>query len=378
MLIFMSCRHRVIDTNIEKFIFEEVSERKLEIKLSDIAKDVYYIPLETHNDALIGSRNAQVLPVDKYLFVSQADKPLLLFDDKGKYIRTFGKLGRGPNEYGDHYSYSVDISGERVFILNNQNGIILSFNFDGKDLQPIVPQKKIIQFGYIGNELFCGCVQTDNILSPNDTNYITFDFKGKILNGLHIPGASIFTYSQNESILITPMFCQSPDGVNIITNQNDSIFTVNEKGENSLSLICDFGKFKAPFNMSDLSIDKNEKIKYIKFQGAIETEKFWFIGFNLSNKFHRYVLDRSNNQSFVTDVIKNDIDGGPNFWPYFRNYKAKKFAILQDLLYLKQSNESGKFNNTEIKYPNRNIDFKALVDSLELTDNPIVMVVDLN
>jgi hypothetical protein len=311
------------------------------------------------------------------LFVSQADKPLLLFDNNGKYIRTFGKLGRGPNEYSDHYSYSVDISTERVFILNRLNGIILIFNFDGEVLNPVVPQKKIIQFEYIGNELFCGCVQTDNMLNPKDTNYIVFDFKGKILNGLNIPGASIFNYNQNESILITPMFCRSPGGTNIITNQNDSIYKVNDKGEIFLSLVCDFGKFKAPFHMSDLSIDKNEKAKYIKFQGANETEKFWFIGFNLSNKFHRYVLDRTNNQSFVTAIIKNDIDGGPNFWPYFRNYKAKKFAVLQDLLYLKQSNEAEKFNNNEIRYPQRNKGFKALIDSLELTDNPIVMVVDL-
>jgi len=377
VLVIISCKPRAFDPSIENFTFTEVPERRREIKLSEIAEDIHYVPLEKHQDALIGSRNAQVIPTDKYLFVSQSDRPLLMFDYKGKYLRTFGKFGRGPNEYGLNYSFSHDISSERIFILNKQSGKIQVFNLDGKDLEPIYPEKKIIQFEYIGNDLFIGCVQTDNYINPKDTNYIIFDSHGRIYNGLHIPGTTIFNYKQNEAVQITPTFYHSPNGVNIITNQNDSIFTATAKGEILISLICNFGKFSAPFNISDPSIDRKEKEKFIRSFGTIETEKFWFIGFNLSNKFHRYILDRSNNQSYVSDLIINDIDGGPNFWPYYRNHKAKKFAILQDILYLKQNKDAGKFNNTDIEYPKRNEEFKVLLDSLSLTDNPIVIVVDL-
>jgi hypothetical protein len=104
-----------------------------EFKLSDIAEDVEYVPLETNDKCLIGRVSNAVL-TEEYIFYGNFQ-----FDRKGKFIRQVHKTGQGPGEdfirctgydkknrliymYGNYPPYKIlvyDFNGKLVKTINN-------------------------------------------------------------------------------------------------------------------------------------------------------------------------------------------------------------------------------------------------------------------
>ena len=72
---------------------EGVDEQK-EIKLSEVASGVKYIPLETTAESLLDKDILNVTFAGDYLFVCDFVN-LFQFTPEGKFIRKIGKAGRG-------------------------------------------------------------------------------------------------------------------------------------------------------------------------------------------------------------------------------------------------------------------------------------------
>lgn len=69
----------------------------MELKLSDLVKDIRVVPLESHPDALIP--DCQYLVCNEYI-VALAKNSIVQFDAvTGKYIRILATSGKGPNEF---------------------------------------------------------------------------------------------------------------------------------------------------------------------------------------------------------------------------------------------------------------------------------------
>lgn len=78
--------------------FAEGVNNKQEIKLSEIASEVKYIPLETTAESLLDKDNLDVTFAGDYLFVCDWVN-LYQFTPEGKFIRKIAKQGEGPGEY---------------------------------------------------------------------------------------------------------------------------------------------------------------------------------------------------------------------------------------------------------------------------------------
>ena len=85
-----------------------------ELKLSDIAKQVTYIPLETKDNCLIGNQY-RVSFSNEFIFVNNGGV-LLQFTPKGKFIRQINKIGQGPGE-GLARCFAVDEKSRLIYIL---------------------------------------------------------------------------------------------------------------------------------------------------------------------------------------------------------------------------------------------------------------------
>jgi hypothetical protein len=370
------------------FNIEEVLGKKKTVLLSDIVKSINYVRLETREDIVLGTKNVRVTPIDDYLFISQSDQPLIVFDKNGKFIRRIGKMGIGPTEYSNNYSISIDQIGKRIFILNSQRGSILNYSWEGVYLNEIVNEKPILEFEYIGNNLFCGCLKIDGLLTSSDYNYIIFNDKGKTIKGFHFPGNANRTLHSSYNgrdlstvPVINPYFSSSPSGVNINTFQNDSLFTATKDGEIIPTLTWNLGKYKSPYLFSDMSIAKTEKEKYIGFISVVETEKYWFMRFSLQGKAYHSILEKKTKQFYEVEdnknPLRNNLDGGPNFWPFVESYKGKIFAIPIFPTQLKKQLENGALDDSNIKFPDKNRDLKELIKAIDITDNQVIMIVEL-
>ena len=78
-----------------------------DIKLSDIADEVQYIPLETNSECIL-SKGYTIVPTKDYFFIADGEKPLFVFDREGKFVRKIGKVGKGPGEFHNGNQFHID------------------------------------------------------------------------------------------------------------------------------------------------------------------------------------------------------------------------------------------------------------------------------
>jgi len=102
-------------------------------KLSEIAKSVRIIPLETNPNCFIGSTN-KVFVGKKEMLISTAGETteLFQFTPDGRFIRKIGNRGKGPGEYTDINDMTVFEDSSVVFINGWQMRKIIGYSFDGK------------------------------------------------------------------------------------------------------------------------------------------------------------------------------------------------------------------------------------------------------
>jgi hypothetical protein len=77
------------------------------------------------------------------------------------------------------------------------------------------------------------------------------------------------------------------------------------------------------------------------------------------------------------EAIHNDFDGGPNFWPFFVTNNGQSFAFPETPIYLERALAEKKFYQSNIMYPSKNSELIHLINSLDISDNPVVMIVEL-
>lgn len=83
--------------------------KEQEIKLSEVAKSVRVIPLETTEECLLGT-DLKIYYGEEYIFVCDQRKPgaFYRFSKDGKFLNKIGCSGEGPEEYIRSLSFSVD------------------------------------------------------------------------------------------------------------------------------------------------------------------------------------------------------------------------------------------------------------------------------
>ena len=101
-------------------------------KLSSLIKQVQIIPLETHNKCLVGDP-IQVELTSEFIFYLEhsANSGIRVFSKNGKYIRSLGTKGSGPQEYRETLSMSLLPEQEKIFLIDFRSHKTIEFDFDG-------------------------------------------------------------------------------------------------------------------------------------------------------------------------------------------------------------------------------------------------------
>ncbi|MEB2775912.1 6-bladed beta-propeller [Algoriphagus sp. D3-2-R+10] len=86
-----------------------------DIKLSDLAKSIDRIQLETSPGSFISSV-MDVKQNNGKLYVRDVSGKVLIFDNRGKSLGKLGSLGDGPGEYSRAYSLTIDEKSGKVYL----------------------------------------------------------------------------------------------------------------------------------------------------------------------------------------------------------------------------------------------------------------------
>ena len=114
-------------------------ENLTELKVSQLGKNIRYVPLETTDSSLIGARYAIQLLDDGILvsYGARTEAHCYLFDRKtGKFIREIGHIGEDPKGYSGPKAYVHPVTGHLYF--QRSPNKLMKYNQNGEFLGEVI------------------------------------------------------------------------------------------------------------------------------------------------------------------------------------------------------------------------------------------------
>jgi hypothetical protein len=362
---------------------------KHKFKLSEIAEEVSYIPLETNEKCLIGGQFSQPVFTEEYIFI-ESGGVVFQFDRQGKFSRKINSVGQGPSECGAR-DFVANEKKKLIYIFDNWNLSVYIFDFSGKHIKTIKnPFKE--KDGLSPSRI--GCDKEGNIFyyfgnsrGNMKYKYVVLNNEGEFLN----ESPNYTTYNIGKRIMEMSMpsypIYEVGDICYYFDNFNDTIFQINKdyttsvayivKIPNRLSLEDNLRSGAGDIEYSSLS-NKNS------FCGVEADERYLYIyhaynpygGENRKSFFSLYNKQTKQLTENINTNIKNDWDNGEDILmdPYYQD-EDEIYTMLQPFKMKEMLADATK--RKEAKFPEKQAALKELVDNMEEDDNPFIMIVKL-
>jgi len=401
MIVLCSCGRKTTNetSNTGSVIeIDLLSEPESSFKeLSDFAENIEYIPLQTTERSLIGSFTLKLLNIDNRIYIQNSglDGEILCFDINGKFLFKINGGGRGPAEYDLVTDFDISSDNKILTILSSSTrklvtyeitdtGFIFQRSITLKEPAPwrisLVPEtdKAFMTIPtWLGTEptlsLLINAVGDTIHFKPNCYKY------NRIQN------------SQGGSRSIEGLLAYTTgDFVCFKEEFSDTVFYVEAKNSSFRPRIIfnTHGTLFTPEMKGGSEKMKNNSTTYIP--KIFETSKyvfFWYYTVIVEQRIvnlYGFLFDKNINTKYKFEVgeerkikLKDDLSGGPDFNIEFRDNRCsngKLFSFVEALT-LKKYVDSENFKDAKARDPKKKSELKRLADSLEETDNPVLIVV---
>lgn len=359
-LILISCGIKTT----ELYVFDPNNLKSNKIKLSEIADEISYVPL----DNKIPLNGIYDIEFDNGQFILSAkDNGILIYSGDGKLQSKIGSIGRGPGEYKYHQYFAFDKENRNIYVLDYLN--IKTYSRSGKFLRAISLDETgghFFDITYWESKLFL----SEYIISGNAVyDWLIIDTLGNVIHSKKntVP-AFKSTFGKRGGTYL------SGDLIHYWNTYNDTVFLITPDLKYSEALIFKEGDHRLPRGVFDI-----DRAVDFMFVGSIfESKNFLFLKFRYHNE-SLAIIDKRNYREYTeysndpNDYfgIENDLDGGVRFSPYFyfedqgKEYMIKvveayEFKSFASKVKLESSGHSSVSN---------------LANSLDENDNPILMIV---
>jgi len=382
----------------------------MDFHLSQFAKAIDYIPLQTHEKNLFsGVFECDVF--DSIIIINDITK-CLLYDTEGRYMANIGSRGRGPGEY-NYISNVAMYKGEKVFIQSLNDLIIYRadgefvgklknfFLFNGDYIYSWELFEDSLFFGHIpnstGQKKYKAVILNESgNLKKQFSNYIYFN-RVKELASPREGKANIYYFKENLTYKEV---------------YNDTLFYLTKGYQLIPQYVFNFGKYSEPLTHRENKV-KEKDLGYLKewsdylyLENIFQTNQYLFLDcifnehfpakrftsriisgvnmyYNTVNAlgiFDKYTDElvfckpTATDNPLITSGFCNDIDAGPRFYPN-KQVNDSTMVMWMEAKLLKDHIASLDFKNSVPKYPNKKKELEVLASSIKESDNPILMMV---
>lgn len=355
-----------------------------DIKMSKIASEIEYIPLELTNGSELYAPAIYV--TDKYIITVEFLDKACLFDRKtGRFIREISGHGNGPDEYIKTVRNGAFDEERNVLYVDCGNSWKCIDIETNKSVFKIVKpafyyanekkyQEVIMNPYKCENDLYLG--YTNNISGYNPYKLLLFDSNGHVLNT--ISNYEYYEKVTQDSHIDYGRFYKYNNNIYFKAGElNDTVFKYYE---NKLipHVIIELNNKQQSHSYKEHNSFTYRVYKegYLFCNYLIETDNYLFFNCNEGGmvKFVNYYDKRtkrlySSNKKSEQVGFANDIDGLSNFIPYISNNKNQLIGYMNaaDALKYCTSIGHGKISKKG----------KDLLSNMQFDDNPIVMIVTL-
>jgi len=401
MIVFCSCGRKTANetSNTDSVIkIDLLSEPESTIKeLSDFAENIEYIPLQTTERSLIGSFTLKLLDIDNRIYIQNSglEGEILCFDIYGKFLFKINNKGRGPDEYDFVTDFDISSDNKILTILSGSTRKLVAYGISdtGFTFQRSITLKEPAPWRV------SLIPETDKAFMTIPTWLGTEPTLSLLINAagdtIHIK-PNCYKYnriqsSQGGSRSIEGLLAYTTgDFVCFKEEFSDTVFYVDAKNSSFRPRIIfdTHGTLFTPEMKGGSEKMKNNSTTYIP--KIFETSKYvfyWYYTVIVKQRIvnlYGFLLDKKTNTKYKFDVgedrkirLKDDFSGGPDFNIEFRENRCsngKLFSFVEALT-LKKYVDSENFKDANVRDPKKKSELKRLADSLEETDNPVLIVV---
>jgi len=335
-------------------------------KLSAIIDSSFVVKLETNKNCLINNIDKMIVYEDKiYILDKKKSNGVFEFTKEGKFIKKFGKKGKGPGEYIDLKAFTINKKERRVILFDWSRKRFLAYNLQGD---------------YIGSRKIEFYL---NDFTMNEGNYV-LDIHNRIRSANDREKKFSIASLDNKAVTINTFFNSTIkiDGYASFKNlskDKERVF-FKEPYSNKIHEIKD-GKSLLLFELDfeDITLPKSllqEELDYGSLRNELSTKKYTF----MNSTFGYQIID---------DVLSFSIQHGKNINKYIYSVNKEKLYPVDFLV--NDSDGFGLIGNTIGSYDRYLVNYvhpewiipmreftksnkiKQFLAELEVTDNPILI-----
>jgi hypothetical protein len=365
------------------------------VKISEIADEVLYIPLETNNECLVNEPNRGVKYYSGLIYIVSSENPqhIKIFDTTGRYIRTFNRFGRGPQEYD--YIQRLRIESATNNILISTPTQLCEYTQEGLFIRRVLlPSVNFIdRYGFrefikINDNRY---VLSVSINKNSKYSAIVIDSLSDVKALVKYPESEIALQQNLWGSMFNPYMYKFKNDVRIINSNDEYVITLNEDVKFDTAFIFNYGKYKMTAkntpnkpSMNDKYIDRSslvyesDRYLFLQFNMRGLAKKHFVIYYEYSSKYkifpiaYSYFDKKTGEFNFIYQPEKNqfgfldDIGGGPALWPIDISDDGYMICYLNALEFLEYA-KSSKASDS----------FKKIAETLKDSDNPMIVRVKL-
>jgi len=371
VLLMITCKSK--DNALFEFDPRNLIESTM--KLSEIAEDIRYVPLD--NSFPLGMIHDNIEFINNSIYLSEKDIGILVFDKNGKLIRKIGCKGRGPGEYLYTFNFTVDEKTETVYVCDN--GIIKVYSKNGKFKRSFSLKKYgdfIYPINFFHSSLFAFfSIQFEN----SDYKWIKVDSSGNMIKS---EKRKTPAFTSNSNIGQGSYIFQN--NIKYWNSFSDTVFSILPELVEKPSFLFSPGEHRFPKSQNIIPIDK--LTQYLAVAQMFETEHFLLIRYFYNENKYFLLVEKENRKSSLikwefngNSGLLNDLDAGPGFVPkkYFKENGLEYLAGLVNSIHFKTIISSDEFSETRPKYPEKKKELVKFANSLNETDNPVLIIIRL-
>ena len=353
------------------FVFDPENFKENNVTLSVFADEIQYIPLD--NKIPVGLIYKFEI-TETSIFLSSKDIGILKFDRTGRNPVRIGSIGNGPGEYIYPMNFAVEPSSGTV-CLNDKGNKIKIYTETGK-------YQKEFTFNNIAGSI-------DNIGFFNTSIFIYYFMQFGDAENLWL-----FSDKKGDIISVKkrniPYFTSNwitGGGSYIFDNclhywnpYCDTVFKITTGFKTEPGFLFAVGEHRFP----QAPIIPDERLKKMfSLNRLCETEEYRVFSYYYNYRMSLLLVGKSNDKYLLkswqqSDIpgIPNDLDGGLPF-EFTGYYKEKDNEYLTGIIYpdkLKAHVKTDAFRKKVVKSPTKRSELIDFADSLNDTDNPIIVL----
>ncbi len=354
-------------------------------KLSEIAGNINYIPLQTSDRSLIGNYVGKIVKKDDRIYLKSGDE-IMCFNTEGSFLFKLQKSGRGPEEYTDITDFDVSSGNEFLVILSALNPRLLTYGISDTgfvfqrsvSLGDPAPYRAGIVPG-TGNVFLAvppwrGKEPILSLLVSVAGDTICFKPNGYKYELVRKPNSwalnEMIVYSTGNSVCFKEEF-------------SDTVFYA---GQEELTfrprIIFDSHGTFFTAGMRGGSEPIGNNTTWIS--NIFETSGNIFLWYSTGPERKRIVFNKKAKVLYLLDtdsehrsLLRDDLNGGPDFNVEFVNKfycsDGRLFSFVEAIS-LKHYVAGDEFRKSEARFPEKKEELIKLAESLSETDNPVLVM----